>query len=221
LLDSQPFIPSYFGFNVDINKAGAEILRNALADIPFKMDTSERGLIVDTRTKEKFKKGHLDGSINIQATSEEDTFETWLGSIVEPEEEFHLVIESPEALGKLLERVARVGYENQLKSVFTLKDKNLEISKKLNLQDFKVNPENYTIIDVRNKSEVEDGKFFANALSHPLNDLRYTVDEIPTNKPLVVHCAGGYRSAAGASILENKLNGTTVYDLSDKINDFE
>jgi len=68
---------------------------------------------------------------------------------------------------------------------------------------------------------VEEGKFFDSAISHPLNELRDTANEIPTDKPIVVHCAGGYRSAAGSSILQKKLNGVTVYDLSDNIKEFK
>lgn len=91
----------------------------------------------------------------------------------------------------------------------------------LDLSDFEKNPNNYTIVDVRNKSEVIGGKFFENALSHPLNNLRNTSAEVPADKPMVVHCAGGYRSAAGSSILEKQLDGTTIYDLSDEINRFK
>lgn len=221
LLDSQPFIPSYFGYNVFINKIGAETLHNALADIPFRMNASEEGLIVDTRAEEDFKKGHLKGSINIQATSEDDKFETWLGSIVEPGEEIHLVIENPEDLETVLNRVAKIGYEEQLQSVFTLSGQNLTKSNELDLQDFKAHPGKYTIVDVRNKSEVEEGKFFESALSHPLNDLRHTADEIPADKPVVVHCAGGYRSAAGSSIISTKLKNTPVYDLGENINNLK
>jgi rhodanese-related sulfurtransferase len=221
LLDSQPFIPSYFGFDVEINKTGAETLRNALADVPFRLNASPEGLIVDTRAKDEFKKGHLDGSINIQATSEDDTFETWLGSIIEPKEEFHLVIDNPEDLETVLNRVGKIGYETQLQSVFTLNGQYLTESDPLDLQDFKAHPDKYTIIDVRNKSEVNEGKFFDSALSHPLNELRHTADEIPTDKPVVVHCAGGYRSAAGSSILQEKLEGVMVYDLSDDVKQFQ
>ncbi len=32
---------------------------------------------------------------------------------------------------------------------------------------------------------------------HTLAEVRNRVEEIPTDKPIVVHCAGGYRSAAG------------------------
>ena len=37
----------------------------------------------------------------------------------------------------------------------------------------------------------------------------------------VVHCAGGYRSAAGSSIIKSSLNGkVVVYDLSEAIKQF-
>ena len=221
LLDSQPFIPSYFGYNVDMNKKGAETLREAIAGVPFKLSASTKGLLVDVREETQFKKGHLKGSINIQATSEEAKFETWLGAIVEPEEKFSLVIDKPEDLELLLQRVAKIGYEKQLQEVLTTSNEHLLQMKPLDLQDFKKNPDNYTIIDIRNQSEIKEGKFFEKALEHPLNELRESAKNIPINKPIVVHCAGGYRSAAGSSILENQLEGATVYDLSDDVNQFK
>lgn len=220
LLDSQPFIPSYFGYNVDLNKSGAEILRNAIAVVPFRMNTSAEGLIVDVRAEEEFKKGHLKGSINIQATSEDSKLETWLGAIIEPKEKYSLVIDNPEDLEPILNRIAKIGYEKQLQEVLTLSNKDLKKIPQLDIQDFKKNPDHYTIVDVRNVSEVTEGKFFKNALSHPLNNLRHTSDEIPTDKPIVVHCAGGYRSAAGSSILAKQLKGVAVFDLSEAVKEF-
>lgn len=221
LLDGQPFIPSYFGFNVDINKTGAKTLETAIDKIPFTENTSATGLIVDIRDEATFKKGHLKGSINIQAISETSKFETWIGSIVKPNEKFTLVIDRKEHKDKLLDRLAKIGYESQVKQVITLSGEHLVKTPQLNLEDFKNHPNNYTIVDIRNQSEINDGKFFEKALAHPLNELRDTAKKIPTDKPLVVHCAGGYRSAAGSSILENELNGVEVYDLSDAIEEFK
>lgn len=221
ILDGQPFIPSYFGFNVDINKKGAESLAPALDRVPFKKEATATGLIVDIRDAANFKKGHLGGSINIQALSENDKFETWLGSIVMPNEAFTLVIDAENNKENILNRVSKIGYENQLKEVITLENEQLVKSKELNLNDFKENPEKYTIVDIRNESEVEEGKFFKNAIAQPLNDLRNSAKNIPTNKPIVVHCAGGYRSAAGSSILELELKNTPIFDLSEAINDFK
>lgn len=221
LLDSQPFIPSYFGYNVDVNKTGAATLRNAIAAIPFKMNSTTDGLIVDVREESEFKKGHLKGSINIQASSEEDTFETWLGAIVAPGEKFSLVIEKPEDLEMILQRVAKIGYEKELQRVLTLSGENLIKTRQLDLEDFKKHPNSYTIVDIRNKSELAEGKIFDSAINHPLNELRKTAANIPDSKPIVVHCAGGYRSAAGSSILENVLKNVTVYDLSNAVEQFK
>lgn len=221
LLDGQPFIPSYFGFDVALNKKGAENLAPAITHIPFKENASATGLIVDMRAEATFKKGHLKGSINIQAVSDTAKFETWLGAIVEPKEEFSLVIDNKEHKDKLLHRIAKIGYEKQVKQVITLSEEDAVKTEKLNLADFKKHPDSYTIVDIRNMSEIEEGMFFKSALAHPLNELRNTAGKIPTDKPIVVHCAGGYRSAAGSSILQKKLEGVTVYDLSDDVKQFQ
>lgn len=221
ILDGQPFIPSYFGYDVDINKSGADSLEPSISEIPFEENGSATGLIVDMRDEATFKKGHLKGSFNIQAVSENAKFETWLGSIVTPEDTFTLVIDSKQNKNTMLHRVAKIGYEKTLTKVITLAQENLEQTPTLELADFKENPDNYTIVDIRNTSEVKEEKFFENALSHPLNELRDTASEIPTDKPIVVHCAGGYRSAAGSSILQKKLASATVYDLSDEIEQFK
>jgi len=224
LLDSQPFIPHYFGYNVDINKNGAKNLRSALGKIDFKIAVHEpknNDLIVDIRGEEVFKKNHLPGSINIMAVSETSKFETWLGSIVKPEEKFHIVVDSIENAEQILERTAKIGYETNVLSVITIDDDAHEKSDSLNLEDFKKNTDKYTIVDIRNDSEVAEGKFFKDAIAIPLNQLREKAEEIPIDKPIVVHCAGGYRSAAGYSILEKELNKKNVFDLSDDVEDFK
>lgn len=225
ILKDQPFIPSYFGFNVDINKNGAANFNSEFGRIPLQFRTAtfrpDKHVIVDVRKASDFKENHLKGSINIIAETEDDKIETWLGSIIEPKEGFHLVINSVNDLDTILSRIAKIGYEKQIQSILTLGTKNFETFKALDLQDFKNNPEKFTIIDIRNKSEVAEGEFFNNAIAIPLHELRNSKDKIPTDKPIVVHCAGGYRSAAGSSILSNVLENKTVYDLSDDVNQFK
>lgn len=221
ILDGQPIIPSYFGFNVGINKEGAKNLQNSLEPIPFKENATAEGLIVDLRSEEKFKKGHVAGSINIQASTDTQKFETWLGAIIKPGEKFTLVVDSKEDKEKMLDRIAKIGYETMVKEVITLPTDHLKTTDQLDLEDFKNHPDNYRIVDIRNKTETDAGLFFESALTHPLSDLRDTAVEIPTDKPIVVHCAGGYRSAAGSSIIESKLAGVKVYDLSDAVTQFQ
>ncbi|RZK32695.1 MAG: MBL fold metallo-hydrolase, partial [Hymenobacter sp.] len=61
---------------------------------------------------------------------------------------------------------------------------------------------------------------FNNALLIPLPELRERLGELPTDKPVLVHCAGGYRSAAGASIIEAAHPGVQVLDLGEAIAEF-
>ena len=224
ILKDQPFIPSYFGFNVDLNRKGAGNVQQEKYRVPIHIDVSEveEGItVVDVRNGDAFKAGHLPNSINIMSRTEGDKYETWLGAIIEPNEPFYLAVNSVEDIDELLERTAKIGYEKQMKGVITLSE---EVSKKSNdfvLEDFRNNKNNYTIVDIRNESELAEGKIFDNAIGIPLNELRDRAEELPKDKPFVVHCAGGYRSAAGSSILENKFKDQKVFDLSEAIQDFK
>ncbi len=224
LLDSQPFIPHYFGYNVDVNKNGAKNLRAALGKIPFRSNVNsvtKGALLIDIREADDFKKKHLPGSINIMATSETSKFETWLGSIVRPDEEFHLVVDSAASIENILNRTAKIGYEVNVKTILTLGEGVSEKSTGFNLEHFKNNINDYTIVDIRNETEVSEGEFFENSIVIPLYQLREKASQVPTDKPIVVHCAGGYRSAAGASILQKELQIKNVFDLSDDVEHFK
>jgi rhodanese-related sulfurtransferase len=57
------------------------------------------------------------------------------------------------------------------------------------------------VLDVRNPGEFE-AKRIDGAVNIPLNKLRPRLAEVPRDRRLVVHCAGGYRSSIAASILQ-------------------
>ncbi|MGZ3776664.1 MAG: protein-tyrosine phosphatase family protein, partial [Mucilaginibacter sp.] len=52
-----------------------------------------------------------------------------------------------------------------------------------------------------------------------LPELRERLNEIPTDKPIVVHCAAGYRSAAATSIIACNIKNVPVYDLGEAISE--
>ncbi len=224
ILKDQPFIPSYFGFNVDINKEGAENFDSSIAKVRVQIGVTKlpsNALIIDTRDQEDFKKGHFKGSINIMARNENDKIETWLGAIVQPKEKFYLIVESITSINEVLSRIAKIGYETQLEAIVTIGiEADLEATEILDLAAFRNDPSNYTIVDIRNASEHNNDPKFETAKNHPLNDLRNTAAQIPQEKPIVVHCAGGYRSAAGSSVIASLLKESKVYDLSEAIKDF-
>ncbi len=214
----QPFVPHYFGFDVDMNKKGAAAFKQSIDKVTKGNIDLEKGIVViDTRTKGEFMAGHLKGAINLQDGGK---FETWLGSILQPDEKFYLIAATDKALDIVVKKAAKIGYEQNIKAgILTPLNAN-HTSAKIDLEAFKASPNNYTISDVRNWSEINDGKIFDNALTIPLPELRNRLHEIPTGRPIVVHCAAGYRSAAATSIVAGKISSTPVYDLSDAITEF-
>jgi rhodanese-related sulfurtransferase len=145
-------------------------------------------------------------------------FETWLGSIVAPGEKFYLTGGSKKQLQSLIGRVAKIGYESQIEMAFVLKEVNGETIQPFNADQFRQSPDSFTILDVRNPSEVKEQVYFPPSINIPLYELRERGNEIPTDKPVVVHCVGGYRSAAAVSILKNILkNKTGVFDMGEAV----
>ena len=58
-----------------------------------------------------------------------------------------------------------------------------------------------TAVDVRTPAEWK-AKSIVGSMSVPLNRLAERIQELPRNRPLVVHCAGGYRSSIAMSLLQ-------------------
>jgi len=217
IIADQPFIPKYFGSDVELNKKGApayaaginHILRIKGAPV-FEKDA----LVIDTRPNADFRNGHEKGAINLQNG---ERFETWLGSIVGPAERFYLVAVTEQDLQKVIIKAAKIGYEKNIVAAISNPEFPGLPERNFNLPRFATNPEKYTVVDVRNPNETEGGLMFAGALVIPLPELRERVGEIPEDKPIVVHCAAGYRSAAAASIIAAKISAVPVLDLSEAV----
>jgi len=224
LLEDQPFIPKYFPADVEMNRNGVPPYQESIDAVPRlasieAMDLDSGTLIVDARPESEFKSGHIKGAFNIQ---QGEKFETWLGSILGPEESFYLLAENQQELESVISKTAKIGYEKNIAGALVpdpakLKD---QIGK-LNLEEFSNHTDDYFVVDIRNKSEFKTGKFFEQAINIPLHQLREQAQRISTEKPVVVHCAGGYRSAAGTSILTTLLPQNKVFDLSEAVKDFQ
>ncbi len=221
LLSDQPFVPAYFPFDVELNRQGAPALQASLDKIKIivQEDAATRGdiLIVDTRPAATFRKGHAAGALNLM---EDGKFETWLGSIVRPNERFILAGKDESQIRRMLARTASIGYEAQVDAAFVAKGGEVS-EQEIDLDAFRANPDDYTIIDVRNTSETKSGKPFSNSIAIPLGSLRDQLDTIPADKPIVVHCAGGYRSAAGSSLIRQHIGSKVpVFDLGEQVKEF-
>jgi hydroxyacylglutathione hydrolase len=215
LTTDQPFVPKYFGWDVDMNKTGAPSLNESIGAINKSVSTLEKNIpVIDTRPKIEFRNGHIKGAINLQNG---EKFETWLGSIIGPGEQFYLIAANDNELDIMIKKTAKIGYEgNIMAALFNTPNTN-ERSEDLDLLGFQTNPQNYTVVDVRNWGEVNEGTLFNNPVIIPLPELRERIGEIPTDKPIVVHCAAGYRSAAASSIIAAQINTVPVYDLGEAV----
>ncbi|MEX2591210.1 MAG: MBL fold metallo-hydrolase [Anditalea sp.] len=220
LLENQPFIPPYFSYDVALNKTGAKDLETSLKEISSLKHEDDLGdaIIIDTRQEKEFKKGHLSGAINIQNG---EKFETWLGTIVSPDQQFFLIAKDNSELDGVIRKAAKIGYEANIKGALVKGFFGHKESQTFNVSDFKNNPSQYTVVDIRNIEETANEKLFENSINISLPELQKKMKKIPTDKPVVVHCAGGYRSAIGSSILEKEFPQTKVYDLSEAVKEFQ
>lgn len=222
LLEGQSFVPRYFSYDVQLNREGAPDLAESLQRVPVEAPISGRSarerldpgtMIVDTRPQHDFSKAHLRGSVNLQVGPK---FETWLGAIIDPGVLFYLAVAPGTHAEPLVERIAKIGYEKFIKAVFELEGGDRSIPT-LDLAIFQADIDAFTLIDVRNVGE-SDAVPFANRLNIPLHELAGRLNEIPLDKPVVVYCSSGYRSAAASSIIDDKLgDAVRVYDLGDDV----
>ncbi len=225
LLADQPFVPKYFPYEVGLNKKGAENFSDSISKIEkIKAENIDPQstldpslLIIDSRPQQQFKKGHLKNAINLM---KDNSFETWLGSIVNPGEKFYLLAENEIVLNELIARIAKIGYEGQIELAISGGLGNI-VTANFDSAELKNNEDAFTIVDIRNPSEIKTKKIFEHTIKIPLYELRERTNEIPLNKPIVVHCEAGFRSAAGSSLIKSKVNGTAqVFDLSEAVKTF-
>ncbi|GAC1369301.1 MAG: rhodanese-like domain-containing protein [Hymenobacter sp.] len=220
LLQDQPFVPKYFGHNVQLNRLGAPSLEDSIRAVPHPNSGGPLpadALIIDTRPAPRFRAGHLPGALNLQ---DGNKFETWLGSIVGPQEKFYLLADSQIALDTVVRKTAKIGYEGNIKGALLAPLHLPATSPTLDVALVREQPAAFTIVDLRNRAEALT-PVFEHALNIPLPELRERAHEVPTDKPVLVHCASGTRSAAGASILQQALPGAQVLDLGEAVAEFQ
>lgn len=225
LLKDQPFVPAYFPYDVNLNRQGAPAFKVSINSVKISgtmTDAEAQKLnkdawVVDSRHGKEYKAGHLKQSVNIMMGLK---FDTWLGSLIEPGEQIYFAAADTESLHEMIERAGAIGYESQILEGFIVN--HVEVREAgIDVQEFANHPERFTIIDVRNEPEVQEDKIFESSLSFPLGELRDRIAEIPTDKPIVVHCASGYRSAAGSSLIHSALiEKVNVFDLGEAVKSF-
>jgi hydroxyacylglutathione hydrolase len=214
VLAGQPEPPRYFARMKRINRSGPALLGAGprAASLPASALTSvlaQGGTVVDTRRAEDFARGAVPGTINIPANR---TFTTWAGSLLSYDQSFYLIVEEgrAELVDELAHDLAGIGLDH-LAGYFAgdvvdaWRESALQTIPELTLaevvgrlRESGAPPE--LVLDVRAAGEWQAGHI-PRALNIPLGELDQRLEEVPRDRPVLVHCQTGARAAMAASIL--------------------
>ncbi len=211
ITSGQPAAPSYFSVDAAMNKRVHPLLDQSrhipamtAAQLRAALDAGVR--VVDARTVDDFAAGHVRGSVNVGF---DGRFAETGGMVAEVGEKIALVTYPGEEQDAAV-RLARIGSDNAI-GYFTI-DPGIgfpaeladlvQQAPRVSVQELdRLLAENaVTLIDIRNPGEREMGAILG-SIHVPLAQMRTRLAEIPTDRPIVVHCAGGWRSSVAASLL--------------------
>jgi len=209
----QPEAPPYFVYDAVLNSKERPTLDETLQRElkPLALDDVLRmqvqgAQILDTREPEEFGAAHLAGSINIGLNGQ---YATWAGTVLDRVHPI-VIIAAPGRENESAVRLGRIGFDhvagylqNGLQALES-RPELVAFTERLGAQfasELLHSQPPPFLIDVRAPRERER-KFIPGSLSLPLSHLVENFALVPQNRPLLVYCAGGYRSSIAASLLQ-------------------
>ena len=209
----QPLAPSYFTYDAQLNSRERATLQETLAREVNPMTLEQLlavqdagGQVLDTRDAAQFASGHLHGSINIGLVGQ---YATWAGTVLDPEKPI-VIIADPGHENESAMRLGRIGLDSvvgYLGGGF----RTVDARPSLIATTERITPElaaermagtkQPLVVDVRAPGERAAKKIEGSA-SVPCQELKERLAEIPRDRPIIVYCAGGYRSSLAASLLQ-------------------
>ncbi|MGJ3509421.1 MBL fold metallo-hydrolase [Enemella sp. A6] len=210
--EGQPPAPAYFAHDAMANRQDRQV-REVDAEIPALNATqldavlAEGVIVLDSRDPMDFAAGHLAGSINVGF---DGRMAETAGMVIEPDQKFVIVAEDGHEQQTAV-RMARIGFDKAIGYVPRIEqylvehqDRARRASRMTPARMFEIlNADSEVqLVDIRNDGELANGQV-EGAKHIPLAQLPKRRDELDPAKPIVLHCAGGYRSSVGASWLRN------------------
>lgn len=220
----QPEAPPYFTYDAILNTRERptldETLRQVLQPVELAevLEMGDAGAqVLDVRDPAEYAKGHLAGSVNIGLGGQ---YATWAGTVLDRTKPIVIVAE-PGREQEAAVRLGRIGFDHVRGY---LRDGMGALAKRQDLvwstervsapmlAEELASPDPPFVIDVRAPREWQ-GKRISDSINIPLSQLRERAAEIPRDRRIAVHCAGGYRSSIAASIL-NQYGITNVIEMA-------
>ncbi|MGJ5834133.1 MBL fold metallo-hydrolase [Streptomyces ossamyceticus] len=209
----QSAAPGYFVHDAMLNRKDRALFDPAAAPRPLTVgdciDLRVSGaVVVDARDPQEFAAGHLRGAVNVPA---DGRFAEQAGTVL-PVDADLLVLAPQNREEEIVTRLARIGFDRvagYLRSpddALTVLADEVTPADRLTAAQVRAalegdNPP--VVIDVRNCGERTEHGSVEGALHIALGELPRRLDEIPRDRPLVLHCAGGHRSSIAASLLRH------------------
>lgn len=210
--EGQPPAPGYFVFDAIANRKNRDLLVDEdlrMCPVENALDARANGaVLLDVRDPAEFARGYLDGSINVGI---DGRFAEYAGSVIAPDDRVILVADSPALAAEARLRLGRIGYDHVDCWVsvadLMLSPQLVRVASRLTaseLHERTAAGADPLLVDVRGVGEFADGTI-GDAVSIPVAQLRARVDELlaDPDRPVVVFCAGGYRSSIAASVLRS------------------
>jgi rhodanese-related sulfurtransferase/glyoxylase-like metal-dependent hydrolase (beta-lactamase superfamily II) len=208
----QPDAPPYFTYDAILNTRERVTLDKNLEQALHPMDLDEvlrmgdaGAQILDVRDAAEYAKGHLAGSINVGLGGQ---YATWAGTVLN-RDKLIVIIAEPAREQEAALRLGRIGFDH-VKGYLRGGMEALAGREDLVWPTERVTAPMVAeelasaypplVLDIRNPREWAT-KHIAGSVNIPLNHLQERIAEIPRDRGIAVHCAGGYRSSIAASIL--------------------
>jgi glyoxylase-like metal-dependent hydrolase (beta-lactamase superfamily II)/rhodanese-related sulfurtransferase len=208
----QPDSPAYFTYDAVLNAKERPTLDQALAEglTPLSLgevlELAGRGTqVLDTRTSVDYEGAHLAGSVNIGL---DGSFATWSGTVLDHDLPI-VIVAAPDRVVEAATRLGRIGFDSvagYLEGGMLAVDSRPELIERTEritaatLAEQLAEPGPPFVLDVRAESEVGEVSV-EGSVNIPLSRLLEHLDELPRDRPIVVHCSSGYRSSTAASLL--------------------
>ncbi|GAA2797299.1 rhodanese-like domain-containing protein [Kitasatospora sp. CM 4170] len=208
----QSAAPGYFAYDATLNRQQRDLFDPAAAPRPlspeeFRAEHATGAVVVDARSPQEFGTGHVRGAINVPA---DGRFAEQAGTVLTPDSRI-LVIAPQNREEEITTRLARIGFDRTAgyllgpdDALAAMPDQVTPASRLTadQLRTALAGDQPPLVLDVRNCSE-RAGGHIDGSLHVALGELPHRLDEIPTDRPLVLHCAGGHRSSIAASLLRH------------------
>jgi rhodanese-related sulfurtransferase/glyoxylase-like metal-dependent hydrolase (beta-lactamase superfamily II) len=208
----QPDAPQYFTYDAILNTRERVTLDSNLEKVlqPVTLDEiiclGEAGAqVLDVREPAEFAKGHLAGSINIGLGGQ---YATWAGTLLDRVRPIVIVAEPGREQEAAL-RLGRIGFDHvrgyldggmaALAERPDLVWPTERVTAAMIAEEL-AGADPPLVLDIRNPREWKT-RHIPESLNIPLNHMQERIAEVPRDRRIALHCAGGYRSSIAASIL--------------------